>query len=79
MVTADGNLVTADATENPDLFWAARGAGPGFFEIVTRFFLRVHPLPHAIRTTSYFFPIDHVERSVGGSPGSHQIVPKASS
>lgn len=65
MVTADGNLVTADATENPDLFWAARGAGPGFFGIVTRFFLGVHPLPQAIRTTSYFFPLDHVEEVCG--------------
>jgi FAD/FMN-containing dehydrogenase len=65
MVTADGNLVTADATENADLFWAARGAGPGFFGIVTRFFLRVHPLPQAIMTTSYLFPIDQVEEVCG--------------
>ena len=29
VVTADGKLVHADAGENPDLLWAARGAGPG--------------------------------------------------
>ncbi len=27
MVLADGSVVRADETENPDLFWAARGAG----------------------------------------------------
>jgi FAD binding domain len=29
-VLADGSIVTASATENPDLFWASRGAGIGF-------------------------------------------------
>ena len=43
VVTADGELVHADADENADLFWAARGAGPGFFGVVTRFHLRTHP------------------------------------
>jgi FAD/FMN-containing dehydrogenase len=32
VVTADGELVTADEQSNSDLFWAARGAGPGFCE-----------------------------------------------
>ena len=31
VVTADGELVRADAEQHPDLYWAARGAGPGFF------------------------------------------------
>ena len=34
VVTASGDVVTADATENPDLFWALRG-GKGGFGIVT--------------------------------------------
>ena len=37
VVTADGELVHADETENTDLLWAARGAGPGFFGVITRF------------------------------------------
>jgi FAD/FMN-containing dehydrogenase len=36
LVTADGELVKASATENSDLFWGVRGAG-GNFGIVTGF------------------------------------------
>lgn len=36
MVLADGSVVRADENENPDLFWAVRGAG-GNFGIVTAF------------------------------------------
>ena len=39
IVTADGELVHANESENADLFWAARGSGPGFFGVVTRFHL----------------------------------------
>ncbi|ROV97135.1 hypothetical protein VMCG_07469 [Cytospora schulzeri] len=34
MVTANGSLVTASETENPDLFWAMRGAGANFGIVV---------------------------------------------
>jgi FAD/FMN-containing dehydrogenase len=37
VVTAEGELVHASEHENADLYWAARGAGPGFFGVVTRF------------------------------------------
>jgi FAD/FMN-containing dehydrogenase len=30
VVTASGELVRADATTNSDLYWAARGSGPGY-------------------------------------------------
>lgn len=37
MITADGDIVVCSETENPDLFWAIRGAGGGNFGIHTSF------------------------------------------
>jgi hypothetical protein len=41
IVTADGELVRADAASHPDLFWAVRGGG-GNFGVATRFQVRLH-------------------------------------
>jgi hypothetical protein len=43
LITADGSIVRANATENADLFWALRGGG-GNFGVVTEFELKLHPL-----------------------------------
>lgn len=58
VVLADGALVHADDGSHPDLLWAARGSGPGFFGIVTRFYLRVYPLYEQILRSSYVFPAE---------------------
>lgn len=72
VVTADGELIHADADENPDVYWAARGAGPGFFGVVTRFHLRVHRLPDAFTHTTYAFPIDCFEDVI---TWAHEVLP----
>jgi FAD/FMN-containing dehydrogenase len=56
VVTANGELVHADETQNADLFWAARGSGPGFFGVVTRFWLRLHARPRSIMRSAYVYP-----------------------
>jgi FAD/FMN-containing dehydrogenase len=50
IVTADGNVVAADAKHHPDLYWACRGGGGGNFGVVTRFTFRTHAVTHG----SYF-------------------------
>ncbi|MFB7596033.1 FAD-binding oxidoreductase [Streptomyces sp. NPDC056160] len=56
-VTADGEAVTCGESEHADLFWAARGAGPGFFAAVTAFHLKPYPRPGAIAHTQWTFPL----------------------
>ena len=43
VVTAEGEVVTADEQTNADLFWGLRGGG-GNFGIVTSFLYRAHPV-----------------------------------
>jgi FAD/FMN-containing dehydrogenase len=43
IVTADGQIRTANATTNSDLFWACRGGGGGNFGVVTSFTFTTHP------------------------------------
>ena len=58
IVTASGELVRASETENSELFWAARGAGPGFFGVVTKFHLALYPRPKVFMNSAYLYPID---------------------
>jgi FAD/FMN-containing dehydrogenase len=72
VVTADGELLHASETENPDLLWAARGAGPGYPAIVTRFHLRTHPAPAAMVQDTWTFALEDLGALLSWS---HELLP----
>jgi len=61
LVTPDGEMVHASAEENADLYWAARGSGPGFFCVVTRFHLRVYEKPAVTGFAFQSFPMSRLD------------------
>ena len=58
IVTADGRLLNASATENADLFWAIRGGG-GNFGIVTTFVYRLFPVGPLLLAGSMLYAYDN--------------------
>ena len=76
VVLADGSLVTANEVENADIFWAARGAGPEFFGVVTEYRLRLHELPRAIRTSVWTYPIGEVQAVERWMSRTMRLVPR---
>jgi FAD/FMN-containing dehydrogenase len=61
LVLADGSQVHASEQENPDLYWAARGAGPGFFAVVVRYHLKLHARPRFCGMLAQVFGMEHLE------------------
>lgn len=65
VVTADGRLVQASATENPDLFWAIRGGG-GNFGVVTSFEFKLHPIGPDVVAGLIVHPFAHARELLSG-------------
>lgn len=57
IVLADGTRLRASATENPDLFWALRGAGANF-GVVTSFEYRLHEVGPTVLGGLVIHPLD---------------------
>jgi FAD/FMN-containing dehydrogenase len=59
VVCADGEVRTASAESNPDLFWAIRGGG-GNFGIVTSFTFRLRELGPEVGFAAVMYPLEEV-------------------
>ncbi len=57
VVTADGEVLTASANENADLFWALRGGG-GNFSVVTSFEFELHPVGPTVAAVFSIYPME---------------------
>jgi hypothetical protein len=57
IVTADGQLRTASATENEDLFWAVRGAGSNFGAI-SSFEFQLHPVGPMVMLCAVIYALE---------------------
>lgn len=57
-VTADGQLVTASRSENPDLYWALSGGGAGNYAVVTSMTVKTFPDTYVGAGTLAFYSVD---------------------
>ncbi len=67
VVTAEGEFLHVDDRSHPDLIWAARGGGPNFFAAVTRLHLDLKPLPGAMYTALYVYPVEVIDEFLAWS------------
>ena len=57
IVTADGEVRTINADNEPDLFWAIRGGG-GNFGVATEFEYQLHPFDRNVLSGNIIWPMD---------------------
>ncbi len=61
LITAEGELVKANETENADLFWGVRGGG-GNFGIVTEFEFRLNAVGPTVLGGPIYWPVEQAPR-----------------
>lgn len=80
VVLADGSVVHAGASENPDLYWGLRGAGANF-GVVTEFEFAAHPVGPTIQVGIALYRLDqaaevlaHHDRVMSDAPDDLKVV-----
>lgn len=63
VVTAAGERLTIGPAAHPDLYWAARGAGPAFCAVATAFHLEAFPMPRSMQSSTYLFALEYAEQA----------------
>jgi FAD/FMN-containing dehydrogenase len=61
LITANGERIHANKKSHAELFWAARGAGPAFCAVATKFYLDLFPMPGAITSSTYIYTMDGLD------------------
>ena len=70
IVTADGEIRTANRDENADLFWALRGGG-GNFGVVTRFTFRLHEVGPTVYGGLIAWPFERADEILRAYRDAH--------
>ncbi len=65
VVTADGQVRTVSRTENPDLFWAMRGAGSNF-GVVTSFEFALHAVGPLVSVAAPAYALEDADQVIRG-------------
>ncbi len=65
VVTADGQLIHASASENAELFWGLRGGG-GNFGVVTSFEYQLHAVGPTVHSGLVFYPAEEAAQVLAG-------------
>jgi hypothetical protein len=76
IVTADGEIRTANRDRSADLFWALRGGG-GNFGVVTRFTFRLHEVGPAVYGGLIAWPFERAGDPPGLPNDHHRGAPRA--
>ena len=75
VVLADGRVVTASETENPDLHWALRGGG-GNFGIVTEFEFALTDVGPLVQLGMFFVPVERGAEGLKAIRDSLETLPE---
>ncbi|TDL29768.1 FAD-binding domain-containing protein [Rickenella mellea] len=74
IVVADGSILTANESENTDLFWAIRGGGSNF-GVCTEFVYKLHEQRRTVYAGMLIFPPPAIDELVKGVHAWYEGVP----